>query len=247
MDASGIIIAALDSTPEAIESWNSWYDLDHLPPNVALPGIMSGRRYVCTAPLHEYRSSGDDPWWQDGRSSFLTIYTLSGDVNETFAAMVTLREELVAADRMFADEQKVVRGGDGLTLQRATASAELPNAPRELAFLGHTGLLVVRRRDGAGYSADDHDVLAQALLPVDGCAALISFRSVLNAATGLHVVLLGGDHGEAVTASAEAAAQALVRSAASAAFNHCAYQAISPLEYPWAEGLRAAGLPAHRA
>ncbi len=46
MDVSGIIFASVDCDADAVEDWNRWYDLEHLPPNIALPGIMSGKRYV---------------------------------------------------------------------------------------------------------------------------------------------------------------------------------------------------------
>jgi hypothetical protein len=236
MKASGIIVAALDSEPSAIEAWNSWYDLDHLPPNVALPGIMSGRRYVCTPPLHALRSPGNDPWLAERASSFLTVYTLCGPVNETFAAMVSLREELDAAGRMFAEELKVVRGGDGLTLERMSGAAHLHNDADELPLLGHAGLLLVRARDRR-YSAEDHESLAAALLSFPGCLAALSYRSDVVAGTGLHLVLLNGD----VIESAGNAAAALD---GLGGFSHSAYQAIAPLDYGWADGLRAAGLPA---
>ena len=46
MDVSGIIFASVDCDADAVEDWNRWYDLEHLPPNIALPGIMSGKRYA---------------------------------------------------------------------------------------------------------------------------------------------------------------------------------------------------------
>ena len=55
MDVSGIIFASIDCDADAIEDWNRWYDLEHLPPNIALPGIMSGKRYVAPPDLHEDR------------------------------------------------------------------------------------------------------------------------------------------------------------------------------------------------
>src|ERR1700712_1467232 len=130
--ASGMIIAALDTQPDAIESWNRWYDLDHLPPNVGLPGIMSGRRYVATPELNALRTGTSGSWWADRQATFLTIYTLSGDIMATFGAMVTLRDELDAAGRMFAEDRKAVRGGDGLTLKRAAGRVELTNDTSEL-------------------------------------------------------------------------------------------------------------------
>jgi hypothetical protein len=239
VNPTGVIVAALDSDPSAIEDWNHWYDLDHLPPNVALPGIMSGRRYVCTPPLHALRSPGADPWWAEGASSFLTVYTLCGDVNETFGAMVALREDLDAAGRMFAEDLKVVRGGDGLTIQRLSGDPSLRNHPHELPLLGHTGLLVVRAPERR-YLEADHDSLAAALLKTSGSLAVISYASQVVPGTGLHLALLAGD----VAQAASNASEALAALGADAGFSHSAYEAITPLDYRWADSLRHAGLPA---
>ena len=240
MNASGVIVAALDCVPNAVEAWNDWYDLDHLPPNVALPGIMSGRRYVCTPRLHALRSGALDPWWAEGASSFLTVYTLCGDVNETFGAMVSLREELDAAGRMFPEELKVVRGGDGLTIERASSEPALRNRVEELPFLGHTGLLVVRAQPDRRYAEEDHESLAGALLAAPGCLAVLSYASQVVPGTGLHLALLDGD----VADSASNASAALSSLAGQADFAHCAYEAITPLDHHWADSLRDAGLPA---
>ena len=44
MEARGIIFTALDTDHDNIESWNRWYDLEHLPPNIAMPEIAGGAR-----------------------------------------------------------------------------------------------------------------------------------------------------------------------------------------------------------
>jgi hypothetical protein len=236
--SSGVIIAALDSVPDAIESWNRWYDLDHLPPNVALPGIMSGRRYVANPELNALRTGEQDSWWADRKASFLTIYTLCGEIMETFGAMVTLRDELDAAGRMFAEDLKVVRGGDGLTLERATGRSGLTNEASELPFLGHCGLVVLRNREAGSFNEADHETLAAALLSGAAGSALLSYKSAVVPGSGLHVLLLEGD----VTGRAKVVADALQR-AADGLFSQAAYSAIEPHSYPWADELRAAGLP----
>jgi hypothetical protein len=238
LKASGIIIAALDSAPDAIEAWNKWYDLDHLPPNVGLPGIMSGRRYVAPAELNALRSGVDGSWWADRNASFLTIYTLCGDIMETFGAMVTLRDELDAGGRMFAENLKTVRGGDGLTLLRATGRAELTNDASELPFLGHAGLVVLRNTDSGRYDDADHDTLAKAVLGPDSGSALLSYQSAVVSGAGLHVLLLDDDVATRTAAIAEALASFGVDG-----FSQAAYQAIEPHDYSWADGLRAADLP----
>ena len=105
MDATGIIFAALDCDADAIEAWNRWYDLEHTPPNLALPGIMLSRRYVAPPELHDVRVAAAGGPYADGRSVFLTIYTLCETPTDVFHGMVGLRERLVAADRMFPDEK----------------------------------------------------------------------------------------------------------------------------------------------
>jgi hypothetical protein len=236
LKSSGVIVAALDSLPDAIESWNRWYDLDHLPPNVALPGIMSGRRYVASPELNALRTGTEGSWWADRQASFLTIYTLCGDIMETFGAMVKLRDELDAAGRMFPEDQKVVRGGDGLTLQRATGREGLTNSASELPFLGHSGLVVLRNRDAGSFSEGDHETLAAVLLSDDAGSALLSYKSAVVAGAGLHVLLLEAD----VAGRAKVVADA-VQGAGD--FSQAAYSEIQPHSYPWADGLRAAGLP----
>jgi hypothetical protein len=236
LKASGIIIAALDSAPDAIESWNTWYDLDHLPPNVGLPGIMSGRRYVATPELNALRTGTDGSWWADRNASFLTIYTLCGDIMETFGAMVTLRDELDANGRMFAEDLKTVRGGDGLNLLQATGRPELTNDASELPFLGHAGLVVFRNTQSGRYDDADHDALSKLVLSDDAGSALLSYQSAVVPGAGLHVLLLDDD----VAGRTAIVAEAL---AATAGFSQAAYQAIEPHSYEWADGLRAAGLP----
>jgi hypothetical protein len=236
LKASGIIIAALDSAPDAIESWNTWYDHDHLPPNVGLPGIMSGRRYVATPELNALRTGVADSWWADRNASFLTIYTLCGEIMETFGAMVTLRDELDAAGRMFAEDQKAVRGGDGLTLQRASGRSGLTNEEYELPFLGHSGLVVLRSRNAGVFDAGDHDTLAKLLLAEGAGSALLSYQSAVVSGAGLHVLLLDTD----VATRAKAVADSL---ASGDGFSQAAYQAIEAHNYPWADELRSAGLP----
>ena len=91
MDVSGIIFASIDCDADAIEDWNRWYDLEHLPPNIALPGIMTGKRYVAPPELHEVREPAKRlDGFADGRGVHVTIYTLAGDPSQVLADMTTL-------------------------------------------------------------------------------------------------------------------------------------------------------------
>jgi hypothetical protein len=50
--AGGLITVWLDVPPHRDEEFNDWYNLEHIPQVVGLPGFVSGRRYRCDeAPL----------------------------------------------------------------------------------------------------------------------------------------------------------------------------------------------------
>lgn len=177
MEASGIIFALLDCDDDAVADWNRWYDLEHLPPNVALPGVLSGQRYQ--------RIDGEA-----GEGRFLTIYLLQGDVEAAMAEMTELRTGLDHAGRMFPAEKKHVRFGDALGLSWALGRPAIKAEPRDVPFLGHAYLQVVQRR----VTADDPEPAARhhreaAIVAVDqpSVVGALSFHSRFQ--PGLHVDL----------------------------------------------------------
>ena len=135
----GIIFASVDCDADAVEDWNRWYDLEHLPPNIALPGIMSGKRYVAPPELHEVREPADRlEGFADGRGVHVTVYTLSGDPAQVLADMTSTRDVLEDAGRMFAPEKKIVRAGDAMTLSWGVADPALKADPIDVPHMQHT-------------------------------------------------------------------------------------------------------------
>ena len=53
--AIGLILAALDVDIDNGAAWNRWYDLEHLAPNLSLPDVVTGHRYVAPPDLHDCR------------------------------------------------------------------------------------------------------------------------------------------------------------------------------------------------
>jgi hypothetical protein len=47
--AGGLLVNAMNVTPEAEDDFNAWYDEEHLPALLAVPGTMSARRYRASA------------------------------------------------------------------------------------------------------------------------------------------------------------------------------------------------------
>lgn len=186
MDVSGIIFAVIDTPPTNVAAWNRWYDLEHLPPNVALDGIMSGRRYAAPPALQAARRPRPPMvGFADGQGMFLTIYTLCGDPVSVIGEMTTYRDRLVAEGRMDGAGDRTVRMGDAMTLTSAVGAPELRAEPGEVLFLAHSGVrTVLRRGDG---------VDTEAAVATAGVHGVASFRSALVDGVHCDLYLLEGD------------------------------------------------------
>jgi hypothetical protein len=237
VDVSGIIFASVDCDADAIEAWNRWYDLEHLPPNIALPGIMSGRRYVAPPALHDVREPADRaPGFAEGRGVHVTIYTLSGDPAQVLADMTTTRDELEDAGRMFAPEKKVVRAGDAMTLSWGVADPALNAAPNDIPHVQHTSIRAVMRRGG---DAAARDKVAAAAVTVDGVHAVVGHRSITDSSLDLDMYLLEGDP-VAVTRAARTAAP---YGDDTDVLLDAPFRVIVPFDYGFADDIRASSLP----
>lgn len=241
MIPTGIILAVLDCDLDAVEQWNRWYDLEHVPPNVRLPGVMSGRRYVSPPELHDIRTAAPTSPLGGGRGSFLTVYTLCADPAETLAGMSTLRDTLYAEDRMqFPAEKKAVRDGDGMVLVAAVSSPALRLPEEEVPFVGHTGLLLVQRRCRAPVAEWYGAEWSRQAAAVDGVHGVMTFRSSRDPSARTDFVLFEGD-AVARTGAIRAAAPHHPEAEVTA---EAPYLLIEPLSYPWVEAMQASDLPA---
>jgi hypothetical protein len=240
MEATGVIFAALDCDADAIEAWNRWYDLEHLPPNLALEGVVTGRRYVATPELHEARRGVGEGGYAGGRSSFLTIYTLTGDPRAAFQGMTELREELVRADRMFADEKKIVRDGDVFSLDWVRADPALRARPVDVPFIGHTSLLVVMRRGADPLRSWYSEDRASRLVEIPGVHGALGLTSLNRPELSLELVLVEAPPLEVLEAVRDRAPE----HSDSELVVEGAFRLIDPLRYDWAEWMRSSWLPA---
>ena len=157
--AVGLILAALDVDIDNGAAWNRWYDLEHLAPNVALPGISTGHRYVATPDLHASRVvSEGDAVWGSGRSVYLTWYATTVDPSEAIASMTVRRDELEAEGRMAGAGARTVRTGDALRLVSSASDPRLRLSEDDLVHVGHRGLRLVLERDDRPASVGPHVV-----------------------------------------------------------------------------------------
>jgi hypothetical protein len=237
VDVSGIIFASVDCDADAIEDWNRWYDLEHLPPNIALPGIMTGKRYVAPPELHEVREPAARlDGFADGRGVHVTIYTLAGDPSQVLADMTSYRDKLEAAQRMFAPEKKVVRAGDAMTWSWGVADPALKADPDDVPHVQHTSIRVVLRRGG---DDEARDTVAGAAVAVDGVHAVLGHRSITDSTLDCDLYLLEGDPA-VVTQAARSSAP---YGEGTNVVLDAPFRLIVPFDYAFAEAIRASSLP----
>jgi hypothetical protein len=236
MEAKGIIFTALDTDHDNIESWNRWYDLEHLPPNIAMPEIAAGCRYVAPPELHEVRlpKTGTHSGFEDGKGVNVTIYLTSVDPTEAIQAMTEFREVLEAGGRMEGAGRRTVRTGDAMDLDWVVGDPALRLDDRDVPHLGHTGIRVVLRRGGDGRAP------AKAAVALDGVHGVLSFNSKFFPGLTLDLYYLSGSSRQRTLELREGAPYgddaAIVLDAP--------FDGITPLDYSFAERIRASDLPA---
>ena len=200
MEAKGIIFTALDTDHDNIESWNRWYDLEHLPPNIAMPEIAGGRRYVAPPELHDIRLPAQPHrGFDNGKGVNVTIYLTAVDPSEAIAAMTVFRDVLEAEGRMEGAGNRTVRTGDAMDLSWVIGDPELRLDDRDVPYLGHSGIRIVLRRGGEGRA------VAEQAVTVDGVHGVMSFASRFFAGLEADIYLFSGATAETTLATRSAA------------------------------------------
>jgi len=230
MEPTGVIFAALDCDADAIEAWNRWYDLEHTPMNVCLDGVMLSRRYVAPPALHAARLATDGSPFAGGRATFLTTYVLGGEPQRAFDAMSVELPLLYEEGRMtFPADKKVVREGDIFETEATAGRPALQLKPRDVPFVGHTGVIVVQRR-----GVDDR---ARRIAELDGVTGTWTLQSRTRPGLHLDFLFVDGDPADRALAIRDA-----VPHEADVILD-APYLLIDPLRYPWAEEIRNSPLP----
>lgn len=223
--AVGLILAALDVDIDNGAAWNRWYDLEHLAPNIALPGISTGHRYVATPDLHAIRIvDPGDPVWDGGRSVYLTWYATTVDPSEAIATMTVRRDELEAEGRMDGAGARTVRTGDALQLVSSASDPTLRLADDDLVHVGHRGLRLVLDREERPASLGPHVV------------ASLRFASVFQPGLFAELQLLD-------VSAADALAELRATEPDRVVVVDAGFDRIRPLEYDFLASIEVSDLP----
>jgi len=163
--------------PAEHRAYNEWHQLDHLPEQFPLPGIVYGQRWVSTPACRAARAVSDEPL---DPIHYLTCYLMADPIEGTLDDFFALGKRLHELDRFHRHRRAPLTGPfrvvDTLAAPRVLVSAEA------VPFRAHRGLYVIveepRDRDAlADYErwlVTEHE---PALLAVPGVAGIWSFAS----------------------------------------------------------------------
>jgi hypothetical protein len=240
VEPTGIIFAGLDCDADSIEAWNRWYDLEHVPPNVSMAGVMLGHRYVAPPALHTLRHALPESGFAASRGTFVTIYTLCQAPESVFATMTTLRDKLYAENRMnFPPDKKIVREGDVFRASWAVSSPAIMLPPEDIPFVGHTGIVCIQRQGNDEVRKWYRDTWAPRVVNLHGIHAVSSLSSHNREGLDMDIVFVEGDVGVAAQlVRASVGHHADARIVLDAPFD-----LIQPLRYPFAAVIRESALP----
>ncbi|MEZ5141546.1 MAG: hypothetical protein R2726_03370 [Acidimicrobiales bacterium] len=103
--------------PSAHRAYNAWHQLDHLPEQRPLPGIVAGQRWVCTPACRAVRLAADE---RLAPIHYVTLYLLADPVDDTLAGFAALAERLRGDGRWF-DARRARLAGPFTVIDRQVA------------------------------------------------------------------------------------------------------------------------------
>jgi hypothetical protein len=152
-----------------------WHQLDHMPEQYQLPGVVLGQRWASTPACRATRAASVGPW--DG-VEHVVCYLMGAPVDQTIDDFYALGQEL--ADRGRFPEALPSAYAGALELVETEAAPRVLVSPEVVPFRPHRGIyLVVEKLEGDGPLAPPD--LAE-LVAVPGVAGAWSFAT----STALH-------------------------------------------------------------
>ena len=198
MEVTGVGIGFIDVPAEHTQAYNTWYDQDHVPKNLALAEVTGARRYVATPDCKEARPPVAMEQLSRETGAYCTIYQFCGDVKAAAASWHALGQDLRGKKRMFRHGNVPYSGVYGL--KKTLARGGIPVAKAAVPYLGHQGILVALTQvaDASMREAVDtwfEEVHGVDLLDVPGVAAAMRYAKLEGPDEGhsMNLYLLDGD------------------------------------------------------
>lgn len=181
MEIKAVSLGFTDCDQDFVQEFNRWYDLDHVPENIALPSILTARRYIATPELKTLRRNVNVTELADGQGTFLATYWAgTNNMDQVGAEMGQLFQDLLPLKRIFR-QARIVFSQRFLSIGSWCNKAIPQVQPEAIPYLPHRGMMVVisdipdknRRAEAESW----YDVHVQEVLNVPGTMAFLRFES----------------------------------------------------------------------
>lgn len=160
------------------QAYNAWHQLDHMPEQFSIPGVVGGQRWVLAPACADEAIAVDDPL---GIFHYLTLYLMTEPVTQTLEQFAEVRERLAKLGR-FYEHRRARLSGAWVFLEALAAPRSLV-APEVLPWRPNRGIYAVIDEPLADTSSLDeylrlrHTSHFPRLLEVPGVAGLWSFAT----------------------------------------------------------------------
>jgi hypothetical protein len=174
--------------PAEHHSYNAWHQLDHMPEQYPLRGVVYGQRWVSTPACRRARAVDERAL---SPVHYVTLYLMGEPVHATLREFRALGDTLRSLGRFHAHRRARLSGPFEVTGTRATARVLV--SPQAVPYRPNRGVYIVvrdrntdahARRPGTDGDAGDEDPgsagalderVAQSLLAADGVAGAWTF------------------------------------------------------------------------
>jgi hypothetical protein len=156
--------------PAEHRSYNEWHQLDHMPEQYPIPGVVYGQRWVSTPACRRARAVDSEPL---APVHYMTLYLMGEPVDETLVEFRALGEQLHAAGRFHQHRRSRLSGP--LLVTGTVAAPRVLVSADAVPYRPNLGVYVVVR-DGTAAVGDDA-LLRKALVGAHGVAGVWSFAT----------------------------------------------------------------------
>jgi hypothetical protein len=209
--------------PAAHHAYNEWHQLDHLPEQYPLPGIVHGQRWVSTPACRDARAVSEpslDP------IHYVTCYLMAEPIGQTLDDFFELGAKLHRVDRFFRARRAHLTGP--FRVETTSVAGRVLISAAAVPYRPNRGVYVIVEEPGADDAMD-------ALLAVPGVAGVWTFTTDgalssprwTDGARRITVAWLDDD-----PVAAAAGVAPLVASRADVAFAG-PFEAITPWQWNW--------------
>jgi hypothetical protein len=240
MQLTGFLMIHIDVDPDVAYDYNRWYDLDHGPEAVSLPGVVGTRRYHASRDLIDARVASEMTELAEGPGEFLTVYWL-GDENldatlDRILSHLGPDSPIAREGRLFRRDKVRLRNAEVFRRTEIHPGDAIDAAEEAVPYLGHRGIYleVWQGDDTLGdWLRQDH---APFLTNHPAILGTIALSGMERGHPDWHVLVsfLGQDPADVAPALRERFARVDAQDADRRIFGGC-FRLIDPLRYDFAK------------